>query len=185
MNVLKHLIDLNKAGWQCDHVESGVDTIMPMASFYVYYPLERHCIYAAMPIDAYMNLVGNDLKRLPTHLITPEILSGSVAQSTCENADVSLRPFVPALLGLYMATTITGQMYFQRNIGKAFNFICIMYPDDKKRRNYIVRPFITPQTDSILSLKQLENNCNSVMEIDRAKHKDYFRFLKKPDLRAK
>lgn len=178
MSTIKHLLNLRKQGWQCDYLANSKQSLLPLASFYTFHPSSEQLMYASMPIDDYLGLVGKEMKAMPRELVSSAILSGCLAELTHVQADLSLRHAVPAVAGLYMATTNAGASYHHNHLGKPFHFICIMYPCDKKGKQFRVRPFLILHEKSVLSVGEIKTLCEGVMRADKKRHPEYFKYLR-------
>lgn len=176
---LKHLQNLKEAGWQCDHVSSYRENPMPMASFYMFYPASDDVIHASMPLDDFMDLIGNHMRKLPHNLLQPNILCNEVIRYGNNYHNVDYRSLLPGILGLYMASTKTGQRYFANAAGRPFHFIVIMYPADRTGNEFNVRPFLTMEASDVLSAVLLKKRSETVMAVDKQAGKPFFNFLKK------
>lgn len=178
----EHLSSMVDKGWfATGHNEDIVDE--NFAQFYTYFPHNEHIVMASMSIDRFYQFIASAKTSIPTHQLERDKLVATVLQ-TAHDTQVKKNPDTEALwalaTALYMTTTLTGNQVMSQFHGHPFAFFTVMYPKNKSKTDFAIRPATLVPVPQILSVEESKEYINQIIATDKQQgKKDYFKYLKK------
>lgn len=179
----KHFSNLVSKGWFVNAHDPNSVVSDDFAQFFTYWPHKDHLTLATMSVEKYYQFIDEVTPLLPEHSLT----SSSLAQFVCESGFKTFGDYSKSdseLLGMalaiYMRHTKTGAIYESQMGGRAFGFLAVMYPTNKKQTDFAVRPSILAPLENVLSVQEAMSFAEQTMQYDRdAGKKEYFKYIKK------
>ena len=177
----KHISSLEEKGWFITPHHEDAVVSDDFCFFISYWPHNGHISMSAMNIERYWQFKKEIYSQVPTHLQDSSMLAGFVAESGADTfkPNKKAEELHAMALAMYMQTTSTGSMYEQRFSGSPFAFMAIMYPSNKKFKDFAVRPTMFAPLSSALSVDEANDFIDSTLkhDLDSGK-KHYFKYIK-------
>lgn len=178
----RHLRTMIDNGWDVQGHDPSAVVDDNFAQFYTYWSHTGDITMATLSVDRFFQLIEDPKIEHTPDLREPEALANALCHYGLahlkEGKDKDRESLIGLLGAFYMASTKTGKTYFTQARGMPFAFIVIMYPSNKKRSNFSVRPALSVG-NSLMTVSEVRDFAATVMDHDkRSGKKSYFKYLK-------
>lgn len=178
----KYFSSLVDKGWSATaHNEDVVDE--NFAQFFTYYPHNDHLVMASMSVDRFYQLHADAKSSVPSHLLERDKLAELVlhtASATHGSKNPEIEEQWAIASALYMPTTSTGNTVVKKFYGRPFAFFTVMYPTNKAKTDYGIRPASVVPLTQILSVEECKDYFNQIIASDKQSgKKQHFKYLKR------
>jgi hypothetical protein len=176
-------IELAGKGWLMGNINPNAITDAPICSFYCYLPLQKHMVAAHLSMDKFLELIEYSNMAIPSHIKKTTTMITGICNHAVNNSKKHSKKDEEAtglFMAMYMPLKSSGMRFLSSYPNVPFDFVVILYPQNKKGTNYTGRPAVYPRTDAkLLSTKEALERAEGVMKHDlEAGKKEYFKYLK-------
>ncbi|MFD3435225.1 hypothetical protein [Alteromonas macleodii] len=178
----KYFSSLVDKGWSATgHNGDVVDE--NFAQFFTYFPHNDHLVMASMSVDRFYQLHADAKTTVPAHLLERDklaelILQASYATHGAKKPEIEEQWAIAS--ALYMPTTSTGNTVVTQFYGRPFAFFTVMYPSNKAKTDFGIRPASVVPLEQILSVDETRDYFNQIIASDKQSgKKQYFKYLKR------
>lgn len=177
----RHLKTMIQNGWDVQGHDPNAIVDDNFAQFYTYWSHTGDITMATLSVDRFFQLLEDAKPEYNSDLRDPEALASALCHYGLahlkEGKDKSRESLIGLIGAFYMASTNTGKTYFTQTRGMPFAFIAVMYPSNKKRSNFFVRPALSVG-NKLMTVTEVREFATTVMDHDkRSGKKSYFKYL--------
>jgi hypothetical protein len=178
----RYLASMKDKGWFATGHDPDSIVDDNFAQFFTFFPHDQHMVMASMSVDRFYQFVSDTKSTVPAYLLERERLVDflcSAAHETKGHKSLDKEALWAMSAALYMSVTSTGNTVMTRYHGSPFAFFTVMYPSNKSKTDFAVRPASAAPIEHVLSVQESHDYCQQIMQADKqAGKKAYFKYLK-------